>query len=48
MTTHPLELAAAALELEAEKPRNRKFRSAYLLAAAHYREEAKRLPEMAA
>lgn len=47
MTKHPLELAADALEIEAEKPRNKKYRNAYLLTAAHYREEAKRLPHMA-
>ena len=43
---HPLVRAAEALEAEAELKRNRKYRWAYLHAAAHYREEAKRLPEM--
>lgn len=45
---HPLMLAADALEREANYPRNKKYRHAYLLAAAHYRQEAVRLPEMQA
>lgn len=43
---HPLVGAAEALEAEAELRRNRKYRLAYLQAAAHYRDEAQRLPEM--
>ena len=44
MTKHPFELAADALEREADKPRNKKYRAAYLEMAAHTRAEAKRLP----
>jgi len=40
---HPLELGAEALEAEAAKPKNRKYKKALLLSAEHYRKEASRL-----
>jgi len=43
---HPLILAARALEAEAVKPKNKKYRKSMLEAATHYRAEAIRLPNI--
>lgn len=46
MTNHPFELAAAALEREADKPRNKQYRAAFLEMAAQARADAKRIPDV--